>query len=121
MAWENPIGIDSFSAGGTIVANRFLKISGADNTVVQSAASTDDSIGVAAAAASSGDAVAVKHTGIVKVEAGAAVTRGAQVMSDSSGRAVNATATNKVVGVALEASSGAGEIISVKLGAAIIL
>lgn len=121
MSWENPIEIDSFAAGGTIVANRFVKIGAADNTVIQTAATTDNSIGVAAEAAVSGDAVAVKTAGVVKVEAGAAVTRGVQVMSDSSGRVVDATATNKVLGIALEAASAAGEIISVKLGAVVIV
>lgn len=58
---------------------------------------------------------AVMTSGITKVEAGAAVTRGGVVMSDNVGRAVDATATNKGVGIALDAASAAGEIISVLL------
>jgi hypothetical protein len=54
-------------------------------------------------------------SGISKVVAGAAVTVGADVMSDASGRAVTATATNRRLGVALATAGGAGEIIPVLL------
>jgi hypothetical protein len=54
---------------------------------------------------------------IAKVEAGAAVSRGAQIASDTQGRAIAAVsgAGNYILGVARQAASGAGEIIEVQL------
>jgi hypothetical protein len=53
--------------------------------------------------------------GIVKVEAGAATTVGAQQMSDSTGRTIDLVtgASKYVTGVALDAAGAAGEIIRV--------
>ena len=62
-------------------------------------------------------AVALQCVGVSKVVAGAAVTAGAEVASDATGRAVTAATTNRVNGIALSTSANAGEIISVKLGA----
>lgn len=59
--------------------------------------------------------MALPDGGIVKIEAGAAVSQDANIMSDTSGRAIAATATNNIMGVALEAASAAGEIIAVQL------
>ncbi len=64
-----------------------------------------------------GEAANIMATGISKVVAGAAVAAGAQVMSDSTGRAITATGTGAfVAGVALEAAANADEIIAVLLG-----
>lgn len=52
---------------------------------------------------------------IAKVEAGAAVSQDAEVMTDSSGRAITWTSRNKKLGVALAAASAAGEVIEVLL------
>ena len=52
--------------------------------------------------------------GIAMVKAGAAVAKGAVVGSNGSGKAVTAATNNQfTIGVALEAASGADEIISV--------
>lgn len=53
--------------------------------------------------------------GVMKVEAGAAVSQDDDVASDASGRAVTAVATNTVGGSALDAAGAAGEIIRVLL------
>ncbi len=116
MAWEDVGNVISQSAGAAITTNRFVKIGASDNTVILAAASTDISIGVAKlAAAASGDPVPVQVDGVARVEAGAAVTLGALVMADSVGRAIDATATNRPLGIALEAAAAAGVIISVLL------
>lgn len=57
----------------------------------------------------------VMQSGISKVVAGAAVTAGADVMSDATGRAIAATATNRRAGVAMAAATAAGELIPVLL------
>ena len=61
----------------------------------------------------SGDAVTVQLGGIAKVEAGDAIAAGNSLTVDTSGRVVNTTtAGNYTIGVATEAASGTGEIIS---------
>jgi hypothetical protein len=62
-----------------------------------------------------GQATTIVQTGIVMVEASAAITQGADLMSDATGQVVAQTSTNIKVGVALEAASGAGIIIAVLL------
>lgn len=53
--------------------------------------------------------------GVTKVVAGAAITKGANVMSDAAGKAITATATDYLRGIALEAAAADGDIISVLL------
>ena len=60
---------------------------------------------------------AVAYAGVVKVVAGAAVAVGANVQSDTTGRAITAATGDYSLGEALEAASAAGEIIAVLLGA----
>lgn len=65
----------------------------------------------------SGQAVTLFGAGsISKVVAGAAITRGAQVMSDASGRAITAATGGIICGRALETVTAAGQIVSVLLG-----
>lgn len=112
--------VPGYQAGGALTKHRFVKISG-NQTVVQTAASTDRSLGVVNVDVSAGEATLGKsfdvHVhGVPWVEAGAAVTQGGRVMSDSSGRAINAaTATNIPTGVALKAAANAGDLIPVLL------
>jgi hypothetical protein len=60
------------------------------------------------------EAVTLMHNGVSFVEAGAAVAQGDNVQSDATGRAIT-LAAGIAQGVALEAASGAGIIISVLL------
>jgi hypothetical protein len=53
--------------------------------------------------------------GISIVEAGGAITAGADVSTDATGRATASAATNRVLGVALEQATGAGIKIAVLL------
>jgi len=72
-------------------------------------------VGVQQGKANTNEAVEICHDGISKVVAGAAVTAGDEVMSNATGQAITATATNQRLGVALEAASGAGILIAVLL------
>lgn len=65
--------------------------------------------------AAQGEAATVMLDGVSKVVAGAAVTSGAEVASDASGRAVTAATGNRVNGIALETCANAGEVIAVAL------
>ena len=60
-------------------------------------------------------AATVAVGGVVRVAAGAAVTIGAEVMTDATARAITATATNVALGEALSGAGAAGNIISVLL------
>lgn len=65
--------------------------------------------------AAAGRAAEIMVSGISKVIAGAAVTQGSRVRSDASGLAIDAAATFKAVGFALDAAAGANEVIRVLL------
>ena len=95
---------------------RFMKISAAD-TITRTAASSDLSLGVLQNNPKLGEACELAYHGETKVEAGAAVAAGAEIMSDTSGRAVTAATTgNRTMGIALNAAAAAGELITVILG-----
>ncbi len=66
--------------------------------------------------AASGDPVSVQMGGIAKLEAGAAISAGAAVCTESDGKGVaTTTAADFCVGIALEAASGDGVIFSVAM------
>lgn len=109
-----------YGASAAIVKNRFVKLSG-NQTVAQAAASTDRSIGVAnvdisAAEATAGKTTAVHVLGAPFVEAAAAISQGARVMSDAAGKATTATGAGNVpLGIALKAAAANGDLIPVLL------
>lgn len=65
--------------------------------------------------AAAGRAATVAISGVSKVEAGGAITKGANVSSDSTGRAITATSGHRVLGVAQETVTTAGQILPVLL------
>jgi hypothetical protein len=94
---------------GTVSACRFLTPAG---TVAGADANT---IGVARSAGVSGDLITVDVLGTAMVEAGAAISAGATVKSDSSGRAIPWATSGAKVGLALTAASAMGDLIEVLL------
>jgi len=111
-ASSDPLGVQSF---------RFVKITAQDQ-VDRQTASNLVSVGVTmedvdqTKVATGKAVIGVQIMGIAKVTAGAAVALGAEVMSDTVGRAITlATATNRQTGVALQAAAAAGDIIDVLL------
>lgn len=97
------------AATGTIAANRFITPAGAQ------AGADVNTLGVANTAAVSGDKIPADILGTTTVESGAAVTAGATVKSDASGRAINWATSGAKVGIALEAATAAGQFIEVLL------
>lgn len=100
-----------------INANRFVNLVAGTGTIDESTAA-GDCIGVSldssAALASAAIPVALPDGCIVEVEAGAAVTIGARLISDATGRGITATgATARVLGRALTAAGAAGDMMSV--------
>ena len=98
MSTRNTNLVKTFFAGATINPARLVKFGADDQTVLQGAAGTDLIFGVSDApplhAAATGERVDVVFIGIQPVTYGGTVTRGEKVMSDSSGRAISATAGN---------------------------
>lgn len=72
-------------------------------------------IGVRQNKPKAGHAATIVGSGISKVEAGGTVTAGGNVTSDSQGRVVDAVATNKILGVALEGTTSSGVVVAVLL------
>ncbi len=110
----------SFQAGAAIAAYTLVKHSSADDVAIAAAAATDLVIGATQdVAPASGERVDVALVGITYITAGAAITRGARLMSDSSGRVITAAASAGsnvyTIGVALESAAAAGDIIRVHL------
>ena len=110
----------SVIAGAVVRLYRFVQLQ-ADGKYDEVGVAQARADGVAAQAAlADGDVFAMEPLpsgAIMKLEAGAAVTRGAQIASDNQGRAIAhvTTAGNYILGLALDAAAGAGEIIRVQL------
>ena len=115
MSFENPGFSFSLNAGADLSADqhKFIKVDSNGDGVLVGAA--EASVGVLQNDPLQGEPGTILNTGISKVLAGAAVAAGATVMSDASARAITATATNRVLGTALEAAAAADEKIAVLL------
>lgn len=95
----------------------FVKVTGA-HQVGLSTANTDNVVGVMQNKPQvEGQAATIGIFGVSNLIAGAAVAAGDKISSDSTGRAVTTpgTGTPVVLGVALSASTGANQLISVLL------
>ncbi len=112
---SNPILQKNYIAEAAVSPFRIVKLGSADGKVTPAAAATDLLIGVANEVGPAiNERCDVIHTGIAFVEAGAAVTRGSSITSDASGRGIATTTTaNRVIGIALESASAAGDIFRV--------
>lgn len=106
--------IKSFVAEGAIATRRIVKMGSADGMALQSAAATDESVGVSDLAASAGQDVDVTLLGLTKVTLGGTVGRGKRCVADANGCAVVAApaagANVHVVGYPLVAGV-AGDIV----------
>lgn len=135
MSFEAPLfKPPGFTAGADLsaVQFRFVKLNGTDLQVVQATVAGEDTLGVQQNNPSAvGQSVSVMTAGVSKVEAGASVSIGDLITTDTVGRAIAATTgrTNTadggaandpligsfVAGTALEAASGSGVLIAVLL------
>lgn len=119
MAIQDP-GLDfsGVTAGADLSAKQFfaVKITGADLAVNLASTGGEAILGILQNKPTSGQSADVRFSGVTKAIAGAAYSRGAKLMTDTSGRLITATSTNNVVGLALEAAAGANEIRAVVLG-----
>jgi hypothetical protein len=105
----------TFIAGAAITRRRIIKFDNVDGQVLQAAAATDASFGVSDMSADcvTGDRVEVRLTNVAEIDVGGAITRGAPITSDASGKAVAAApaagANVRIIGFAL-ATYASGDI-----------
>lgn len=108
-------------AGGAILPFRAVKLDSVQGQVVATSAITDVVVGTnyLGNTLASGDQIAIQGgASIAKMVAGAAISRGAQVMPQASGAGkviTAAGATAVACGVALTAAAADGDIIEVQL------
>jgi hypothetical protein len=88
----------------------FVKVSGS-KLAIPCASNSDVAIGVLQNDPLPGAPALIAFAGVSKIVSGAAVTAGAALMSDTSGRAITQTTTNPICGIALETSAAANQII----------
>ena len=111
--------VRNFKAEAAIAAFTIVKLGSADGQVLAAAAATDKLFGVTTdIAAAINERCDVILAGIADTLYGGTVTRGDQVTSDASGRAVTAApgvgVKNRIIGVAL-LSGVVGDIGSIKI------
>lgn len=111
----NPTLIKTYVADAAIMGCRIVKFGAEDGHVVQSAAGTDASIGVADSLnVEAGDRLDVIRAGIADVQFGGSVERGAPVTADAEGCAVAVQAGDRIIGFA-DVSAESGDISPVLL------
>lgn len=117
MAWNR--GPKAFTAGtGGLSAWCLVKLS-SGTVVLNTAAATDDAIGVTLSTVLEGEPVSVallNTGGTLEMTSAGAITAGARVFAAASGRvqALPASAgTYRLIGIAMNAASGAGAVIEV--------
>ena len=100
-------------AGGNITRGRFVDANEANTVQITTAGAMAG--GVALATASAGKVLRIAISGVVSVEAGAAIAVGAFVATDNAGRAVTATTGNYILGQAITAAGAAGSEVLVRI------
>jgi hypothetical protein len=115
----NPLFQRNYNASAPILPFRIVKFNG-PGVVVTATAATDSLIGVSnEVSPASGERCDIVRIGIAYVEAGAAISQGAFVTADSVGRGVAAApaagVNNRIIGIAEEAATAAGDVIPVLL------
>lgn len=119
MADSNFVLSRGFDAAAALTKRRFVKLSAVD-TVTPVTAASDVVVGVSrydctAADIVRGKGASVDMMGIAEVETSVGITLGSLVGISANGRAAAAGAGVRLVGVALNTTSGAGEVQTVLL------
>ena len=107
MKTEQPVLIASITATEDIANNLFVDVNGG--------ISTNATLGVCNAETDQDEEAPVVVLGIALVLTGEAVTKGNPVSSDANGKCINGS--GRVAGIALDASTGADELIRVLVNA----
>ena len=102
-------------AAKTVTGKRAVKFSDEPNQVEIADVLGNTILGVALYDGVAGDLVTIVKSGLVEVLSGATVTKGVPVMVDATGRFINATAGEHVVGFALTGVTGAEGLFEMEL------
>ena len=114
MAYEIPGFSFTLEASGDLSAEQFTAMVVDGNGQAAQAGAAVNIAGVLQNNPSAiGREAAIMANGITKGVAGAAVAAGAYLMTDANGEFITGVGTNELVGVALEAAGGQGEIIPI--------
>lgn len=113
FSFSLPSGTDFRTGAGQF---RFINVDTNGKAVAPSA--NGNAIGVRQNKPNVGEATTIIASGIVMVEASAAVTVGSVVKTGADGRAAIAATTNTVLGTCITAAGGAGELCTVLLNTA---
>jgi hypothetical protein len=108
MKTEQPILITSIEAKVNLAKNLFIAF---DGNICGNGAKA---LGVCNSESDLGEMTPVSSVGIALVLSGAAVVQGAKIQSDASGKAIT-FASGEANGYALDAATGADELIRIKL------
>ena len=120
MATSNDVMTKGYNAGAALTKYRAVKFSAAE-TVIPVAAITDVVAGICQNTVTDNDRTVrgvgaqVRVMGASLVEAAAAITIGALVTTNASGQAKAAATGERVIGMCVEAASGAGKYARVQL------
>jgi len=116
MFGDQPINY-TLTAATAVSRYHIVQVSGAQYGGLATAV-TQALVGVTQSeAAAAGDPLTICPLGRSKVVAGAAVTIGARVTTDASGRAIACTSGSVYVGVAIDAAAAAGDVFEVLVNA----
>lgn len=96
------------AASADVVGGRLVQVSG-NGTVATAAADSDRVLGVAMHDAKSGQSVSVSLAGVQRPLAAGAITAGAKVYTDATGKA-SATGTNNPIGIALNTVADGAQV-----------
>ena len=115
MAIESRIYDESYDSVGDLSAKQFFAVKlDANGKIVLAAAATDQVLGVLQNDPKAAQVGQVRHLGITKAVAGAAITLGDEVISDAAGKVISTSgAGDRIIGHALEAAAADGDVISV--------
>lgn len=114
MAWENLGKCVTLPAAADLSASQFCAVNVNSSSQAALAGAGDDAIGVMQnkPAAASRPATVMVGNGVTKVKSGAATTAGSTGTPDSSGRMVDATSGDYILGKFLEAATGANQYVA---------
>lgn len=118
MATEGPLVRDGSqtTAAADLSSSQFLAVKITAARQVNLANTGGEGIyGILQNKPTSGQAADVGILGVSKAVAGASFSAGAELMTDTSGRLITATSTNRRVAMAIEAAGAAGDVVTVAL------
>ncbi|MEM9772884.1 MAG: capsid cement protein [Cyanobacteria bacterium P01_D01_bin.73] len=107
--------VKAFAASGVVPEQTLVKAGAEDDFVVPATADTDIVLGVAGDLDVTDDTCDVVLSGIARVVAGGAISFGAQVTAGAGGKAVAASAGNRIAGIAMESATADGDVISIQI------